>query len=78
MVIVEPGNKHDANYMVGLCEGMKGGDIAIFDKAYISLVHLLTLTQKGIMWVTRCKEGAQFNVIKNLNKGISGIAPLLD
>ena len=69
IVIVEPGNKHEANYMVRLCEGMKAGDIAIFDKAYISLVHLLTLTQKGIMWVTRCKEDAQFNVIKKLNKG---------
>ena len=24
---------------------------------------------KGILWVTRCKAGAQFNVIKKLNKG---------
>ena len=69
MVIVEPGNTHEANYMVGLCKGMNAGDIAIFDKAYISLVRLLTLTQKGIMWVTRCKEVAQFKVIKKLNKG---------
>ena len=68
-VIVEPGNKQDSNYMVSLCEGMKAGDIAIFDKAYISLVRLLKLTQKGIMWVTRCKEDAQFKVIKKLNKG---------
>ena len=69
MVIVEPGNRHDANYMVSLCKGMKAGDIAIFDKAYISLVNLMKLTKEGIMWVTRCKEDAQFIVIKKLNKG---------
>ena len=68
-VISEPANTHDNKYMVSLTEGMKEGQIAVFDKAYMALAHLRTLTEKGIIWVTRCKENAQMKVVKKLKKG---------
>lgn len=68
-VITEPANTHDNRYMVRLTEGMKAGEIAVFDKAYVALTHLRTLTERGIIWVTRCKENAKLKVIKKFKKG---------
>lgn len=68
-IIVEPAKGHDANYMVELCAGMKAGETAVFDKAYVAYSHLDTLTERGICWVTRAKDNARFRTVRNLRKG---------
>jgi hypothetical protein len=40
-----------------LCAGLREGEIAAFDKAYTDYGHFGELTQRGIWWVTRAKEG---------------------
>jgi hypothetical protein len=49
-----------------LCAGLRDGEIAVFDKAYTVYEHFWELTQRGIWWVTRAKEGMAFRVVKRL------------
>ncbi|MDO5451335.1 MAG: transposase [Akkermansia sp.] len=63
----EPAKHHDSRFMVELCSGMKPGEIAVFDKAYVAYGHLHTLNERGIFRVTRAKDNACFDT-----KGKSG------
>jgi hypothetical protein len=49
-----------------LCAGLREGEIAVFDKAYTDYWHFWELTQRGIWWVTRAKEGFAHRVVKKL------------
>src|SRR5207247_6146167 len=44
----------------------------IFDKAYLDLLHLFELFQRGVSWVTRAKEGMQFRVVRRYQRGRVG------
>lgn len=49
-----------------LCAGLREGEIAVFDKAYTDYRHFWELTERGIWWVTRAKEGFAHRVVRSL------------
>ena len=64
MVIVDQARPHDNVYARALCSGVKSGEIVIGDRAYLELLHLLELTERGVYWVVREKENLRFEVIE--------------
>ena len=62
--IVDQAPLHDNTRAPLMCAQLKEGEIAIFDKAYLALAHLLTLTQRGVFWVTRAKENQDYRVVR--------------
>jgi len=61
---------------VELCVGLKEGEIAIFDKAYLSLAHLWQLTQRGVFWVTRARENMDWRVVRRRLTQEQGAVPV--
>jgi hypothetical protein len=57
---------HENTRAPELCAGLRSGEIAIFDKAYLGLAHLWQLTQRGVFWVTRAKDSMDYRVVKKL------------
>src|SRR6266568_126433 len=70
--IVDTARHSDAKKAWGLCAGLLAGEIVIFDKAYLDLLHLFELFQRGVCWVTRAKEGMQFRVVRRYQWGRHG------
>lgn len=68
-IIADAAKPHDSTHMVELCAGMKEGEIAVFDKAYVAFTHLHTLHKRGIFWVTRAKDNMSYETVKTLNVG---------
>lgn len=69
--IVKAANTHDSTEAVELCSNLKDGEIAVFDKAYIDFKHLLSLTGRGVFWVTRAKDNMRYKVMGQ-HKALSG------
>jgi hypothetical protein len=67
--IVDLAPHHDNTRAPQMCAGLKAGEIAIFDKAFLAFGHLWKLTQRGVFWVTRAKDNLDYRVVKrNLRK----------
>jgi len=66
--IIDAQPQHENLRAAELCAGLRRGEIAIFDKAYVGLVHLWQLTQRGVFWVTRAKADMDFKVVRRLQK----------
>jgi hypothetical protein len=64
MVIVDQARPHDNVYARALCGGVKSGEIIIGDRAYLELLHLLELSQRGVYWVVREKDNLRFEIIE--------------
>jgi hypothetical protein len=64
--IIDTARDADAKRAREVCAGVKAGEIAIFDKAYVDFGHLWDLEQRGVAWVTRAKENLQFEVLEQL------------
>jgi hypothetical protein len=47
-----------------LCADIKGGEIVVFDKAYVDFKHLFQLNNRGVFWVTRAKDNMQYKTVK--------------
>jgi hypothetical protein len=62
--IVDQAPHHENTRAPELCAGLKAGEIAIFDKAYLALVHLWQLTERGVFWVTRAKDNLDYRVVR--------------
>jgi Transposase DDE domain/Domain of unknown function (DUF4372) len=63
--IIDTAREADAKRARQLCAGVKGGEIVIFDKAYVDFEHLWDLEQRGVVWVTRAKDNLQFEVVES-------------
>jgi len=63
--LIDTAREADAKRARELCAGIKDGEIVIFDKAYLDFDHLCSLTQRGVVWVTRAKENLQFTVVES-------------
>ncbi len=63
MVIVDAARPHDNVHARALCAAVKAGEIVIGDRAYLELLHLLELSQRGVYWVVREKQNLCFEVI---------------
>jgi hypothetical protein len=70
--IVDTARHADAKRARELCAGLQDGEIVIFDKAYVDLLHLFDLFRRGIFWVTRSKEGMKFRVVRRYQWGRFG------
>jgi hypothetical protein len=70
--IVDTAAHHDNKRARELCAGLKAGEIAVFDKAYMDFGHLFDLTKRGVLWVTRAKDNMHYHVTKRLVKWPAG------
>jgi len=62
--VVKSAGSSDSKVAPELCAGMKEGEIVVFDKAYVDFVHLATLHDRGIFWVSRAKRNMAYEVTK--------------
>jgi hypothetical protein len=62
-VLVKSASSNDLAESYELCAGLKPGEIVVFDKAYVGFEHLYSLSQRGVFWVTRLKDNAQYRVV---------------
>src|SRR5262245_52481049 len=70
--IVDTARHADAKRAREVCAGIKAGEIAIFDKAYVDFDHLADLTVRLVFWVTRAKENLSYRVVRRLLKRPKG------
>src|SRR5712691_8802271 len=70
--IVDTARHSDAKKAWELCAGLLAGEIVIFDKAYLDLLHLFELFKRWVNWVTRAKEGMNFRVVRRYQRGRIG------
>jgi IS4 transposase len=70
---VDTAAEHEATRAREVCAGLKPGEIAIFDKGFLDLLHLRDLTQRGVFWVTRAKENLAVRKLKKLKPANSNI-----
>ncbi len=70
--LVDTARHSDAKKAWELCAGLLAGEIVIFDKAYVDLLHLFELFKRGVNWVTRAKEGMSFRVVRRYQRGRVG------
>ena len=64
--IIDTAKFHDSSMAKVLCDGLKEGEIAIFDKAYLDFGHLRELTERGVRWVSRGKDNMKYRVVERL------------
>lgn len=61
--LVKSASTNDAIQSHEVCADIKAGEIVVFDKGYVDYEHFDRLTQRGVFWVTRLKEGAKYDVV---------------
>lgn len=59
----------DCRMMTALCEHLRAGDVAIFDRAYNDFGALARLAAKSVFFVVREKERMQYRVVRRSRKG---------
>jgi Transposase DDE domain/Domain of unknown function (DUF4372) len=62
-ILIDSARHADGYHARSVCSGLRAGEIALFDRAYVDFAHLAELTARGVFWVTRAKESHQFRVI---------------
>ncbi len=70
--VVDSAKGHDVTKAHELCAGLKAGEIAVFDLAYIAYAYLFDLTERGVFWVSRVKESMKLRCVKRLLTQPSG------
>lgn len=71
--VVDTAADHDNKRAREVCAGVAGGEIVVFDKAYVDFAHLSELGERGVWWVTRAKDNMKYRAVKNLTKGHENI-----
>ncbi len=61
--IVDTAKHNDALRARELCAGLKDGEIVIFDRAYNDWEHLSQLSERGVWWVGREKNGTVYDLL---------------
>ncbi|AQQ10495.1 Transposase [Sedimentisphaera cyanobacteriorum] len=62
--IVKEASTHDSTEAYQLCQDLKSGEIAVFDKAYVDFKHLADLDRRELFWVTRAKDNMKYRFVK--------------
>jgi hypothetical protein len=65
-VVVDTAAEHDNKRARELCAGLRGGEIALFDKGFLDFEHLRDLDQRGIFRVSRAKENMDYAVVQRM------------
>jgi hypothetical protein len=63
-VCIDTAAEHEASRAREVCQGLQEGQIAVFDKGYLDLEHMLALTERGVFWVTRAKDNIAYEVVE--------------
>lgn len=63
-VVVGSARESELGKVRALCAGLQKGEIVLFDKGYHLLAHFWELTQRGVYFVTRPKEGLLYRVVR--------------
>lgn len=71
-VLIDTARENDGRRAAELCAGLRAGEIALFDRAYVDYDHLFALEQRGVFWVTRAREHMAFRVVKKRLKKPAG------
>jgi hypothetical protein len=66
--VVKSASSHDAVMARTLCDNLREGEIAVFDKAYVDFLHLFELMRRGILWVTRAKDNMAYQIVTRLKR----------
>lgn len=64
-VVVDAAREHDNVRARELCAGLKSGEIVIFDRGYVDFDHFKDLSARGVIWVTRAKEGMRYDLLES-------------
>jgi len=64
-VVIDTAAEHEVTRARELCLELKAGEIAVLDKGYLDLEHLLELTQREVFWVTRAKDNLAYEVLES-------------
>lgn len=67
-VLVKSASTNDLAQSYEVCAGLRAGEIAVFDKAYVGYEHLYTLTGRGVFWVSRAKDNTYYEVVGQHSK----------
>lgn len=70
-VVVDVAREHDNLRARELCAGLKSGEIVVMDRGYVDFEHFKDLSARGVVWVTRAKEGMKYDLLdsKPLDEG---------
>ena len=56
-VVIDTARQSDASGARDLTAGLKRGEILVMDRGYVDLKHFEELSGRGVIWITRRKEG---------------------
>lgn len=62
-VVVDVAREHDNVRAREASAGLKKGEILVIDRGYVDLAHFLELGERGVIWVTRMKEGMKYDLL---------------
>jgi hypothetical protein len=68
-VVVGSARESDLSRSRQLCAGLQPGEIVLFDRGYQWFALFWELTQRGVFFVTRARDGLCFKVKKRLPRG---------
>jgi hypothetical protein len=74
LVVVGSAHEADVARARQLCAALQPGEIVLFDRAYLWLEHCWELTQRGVYFVTRAREGMRWRIVQ---RRPSSAAPIL-
>lgn len=62
-VVVDVAREHDNGRAREASAGLKKGEILVMDRGYVDLKHFAHLSKRGVIWVTRMKEGMNYDLL---------------
>lgn len=62
-VVVDTAREHDNVRAREATAALKTGEISVMDRGYVDLEHFQDLSERGVVWVTRMKEGMLYDVL---------------
>lgn len=62
-VVVNVAREHDNVRAREASAGLKKGEILVMDRGYVDLKHFADLSERGIVWVTRMKQGMEYDLL---------------
>ena len=62
-VVVDVAREHDNVRAAQATAGLKRGEILIMDRGYVDLEHFRDWSERGVIWVTRWKEGLSYDLL---------------
>lgn len=62
-VVVDVAKEHDNVRARQASASLKTGEILIMDRGYVDLEHFAQLSKRGVLWVTRWKEGMRYDLL---------------